>query len=126
MFACPDPDFTTKCAYTLFLRVWWAWIGTLKPGLKERLRHPATWNRLDTFAVAPSAEPMLPVTLIGSQLVGLSMTPHLSIVTLSVCRSTGMPFRIVGIEPLTTLTCEMWGSTLIFALTMAGCPPSGR
>src|ERR1700733_9291294 len=73
---------------------------------------------------------MLPVMLIGSQLVGLKVNPGRSIVTLTCLICNGIPSRIVGILygpslSLVTVRAAVAGLTSTFARTTrqshAGC-----
>src|SRR5664280_607971 len=71
----------------------WPWVEAANDGLNGRLAQFAAWNGFETPALAPLVEPIVPVTDSGEQLVGLNMKPDLSIVTLTVRRSSGMPCR---------------------------------
>jgi hypothetical protein len=84
-------------------------------GLNASPAQFVTWNGLDTGALAPSALVIVPVMLIGSQLVGLNVKPLRSIVTLTCWICRGIPSMICGNGSVVTVICAVRGSTSIFA-----------
>jgi hypothetical protein len=67
-------------------------------GLKASPAQSPTWKDFDGLAVAPSEPPILEVTLIGSQLVGLRVKSGRSIRTAIERIRSGMPSRICGMQ----------------------------
>src|SRR4051812_38589558 len=61
-------------------------------GLKGRAEQPPTWKGLESAALDPKGETALPVSAIGSQLVGLRVKPGRSICNAIERTSSGMPW----------------------------------
>src|SRR5450830_1113300 len=93
-------------------------VDALNFGLNGRVAQFAASNGLDTPALTPAVEAIVPATLIGEQFVGLNMNPGRSMVTLTVLICKGIPSRIRGNGSDVTVICAVCGSTLIAARTI--------
>ena len=71
--SCGGTSFTCSDAPS-FLLVF-PLVAAVNPGLNARLAQSPTWNGTEVRAVAPSTPVIVPVTLIGSQLVGSNVKP---------------------------------------------------
>ena len=76
-----------------------------------------TWKWLEIGALMPSVLDSVPLTVIGSQFVGLNMNSGRLITTLIVPDRTGCRPTIVGSASVVTVNCAVCGSTSTVART---------
>src|SRR5439155_24862600 len=81
-----------------------------KDGLNERLAQLAAWKRLEAASATPRTGLNVASTDIGAQLVGLSMKPDRSIITLTCRTLRVMPCSICGSGSEAIVTCAVCGS----------------
>src|SRR5579862_5728523 len=113
MFACPDPWVSVA------LSVGWVpeWVLPLPVSFIFSLgenpsdEQPPTWKRELTGAARPPVDVSVPVTLIGSHDVGLSVKSGRSRSTSIRRIRSGIPSRIVGSGSDTSVTWAVVGST---------------
>ena len=100
-------------------------------GSNFRLAQFVAWNGTDSEAAAPSSLPIVPVTAIGVQLVGLNVKPFAVDETLTALICTGIPSMIAGSHRtlagvfVVTVSAAVTGSISIFARTTTIGRPGG-
>jgi hypothetical protein len=72
-------------------------VETLNCGLKPSTAQLVTWNGTDTLLEEPSTLDTLPVTLNGSQFVGLNVNPGRVVSKFTCLICNGIPSRMCGI-----------------------------
>src|ERR1700688_3347347 len=89
---------SVTCRRSPFCLVALALVDALKDGLNGSALQPETWKGLDVLCPAPNVEVSCELVASGLQLVGLNRKLPRLIATLRLCRRSGTPSTIVGIE----------------------------